>query len=128
MEITPAGFIPYTEKTWNEFKERLATILDREALDCSFLSSDPKLKEFVINYSEQELLSEQKDAERIADKTNIRLSNMVIQTSRGVKEYPVVNEYRGHHLMRTKYFKRSGNTIEFGVVEVVEKPHIIIPN
>lgn len=129
MEITPAGFIPYTEKTWNEFKEILATILDREALDCDFLSSDPKLKNFIVNFAEQELLSETKDAERIKSKTNIRLSNMVIQTSRGTKQYPVVNEYKGHHLMRTKYFKRNGESIEFGVVEVVQdKPAIILPN
>ena len=127
MEITPAGFIPYTEKVWNEFKVRLATTLEREALDSAALTSDPKLKEFIVNYAEQELLSEEKDQERIKNRTNIRLANMVIETSRGQREFPIVNEYRGHHVMRVKYFKRNGESIEFGVVEVVEKPHIIIP-
>ena len=127
MEITPAGFIPYTEKVWNEFKVRLATTLEREALDSAALTSDPKLKEFIVNYAEQELLSEEKDQERIKNRTNIRLANMVIETSRGQREFPIVNEYRGHHVMRVRYFKRNGESIEFGVVEVVEKPHIIIP-
>lgn len=126
-EFYKPGFIPYTEKTWNEFKERLAVTLERDGLDSEVLNHDEALKNFIVNFAEKELLSEDKDKERIADKTNIRLANMVIDTSRGQRQFPIVNYYTGHHLMRVKYFRRNGQSIEFGVVEVVEKPHVIIP-
>lgn len=128
LKVTPAGFIPYTEKTFNEFKERLAATLLREALDTTALNSDEQLRNFIINYSQTELLSEQKDAERIENRTNIRLSNMVFESGGRQREFPVVNEYKNHHLMRVRYFRRNGESVEFGVCEVLEGPKLIVPN
>ena len=118
MEIKPAGNIPYTEKTFNEYKVRLANTLMDNGLDSDEIFKDPQLKQFIFNYVENELMSEKKDTERIILGTNIRLVHMEIETSSGKKVYPLVNEYKGHHLMKTYYFYKYNDECRMGCVEV----------
>ena len=44
MEIKPAGHIPYTEKQFNEYKERLAVTLMSNALDSDTIFMDTEAK------------------------------------------------------------------------------------
>ena len=118
MEIKPTGPIPYTEKTFNEYKVRLVNTLIKEGLDADQIFNDSEAKAFITNYVEQELMSEKKDTERLILGTNIRLVHMEIDSPRGKKTYPLVNEYKGHHLMKTYYFYKKDNKIQMGVVEV----------
>lgn len=127
MEIKPAGNIPYTEKQFNDYKERLARTLMDKALDSDSIFMDTEAKQFITNYVETELLSEQKDMERLILNLNIRLANIDINTSTGTKNYPVINEYKIHHLVKTYYFYRDTETksIKLGTVEVKKSPLII---
>jgi len=125
MEIKPAGRIPYTEKVWNEFKIRLSDTLRNEALDNEQIFSNPDYKNFIVSYVESELLSQKKDNERLILGTNIRLAHMDIETSEGTKTYPIINEYKVHHLMKTYYFYKADDGIKMGCVEVNKKSIII---
>ena len=49
MEIKPAGYIPYSEKAWKEFKERLVNTLMSKALNCDQIYEDSDAK----NYSKK---------------------------------------------------------------------------
>ena len=118
MEIKPAGNIPYTEKTFNEYKVRLANTLMQVGLDSDTIFKDSQLKQFIVNYVENELMNEKKDNERIILGTNIRLVHMEIETSDGKKTYPLINEYKGHHLMKTYYFYKADDECRMGCVEV----------
>ena len=122
LQIKPAGKIPYTEKVWNEYKERLANTLREKGVTCDQLFNDPDLKNFVTNYMSTEILTEKKDRERILTNTNIRLAHLDIETDQGIQTYPIVNEYTGHHLQKTYYFYKDENdSCKMGCVEVVTK-------
>ncbi len=126
MEVKPAGFIPYSEKTWNDFKERLVTRLLEKAIDCDEAFENTDVKNFISSYVEKELLNEKKDNERLLLNINIRLSNMEIHSSYGKKIFPIINEYVGHHLFKTYYFYRdSDNSIKMGCEEIVKKQIIL---
>ena len=127
MEITPAGKIPYTEKQWEDFKDRLAKTLREKALDSDQIFKDPDVKNYIVSYVESELLTEKKDFERLATNTNIRLVHMEIESSAGKRTFPLINEYTGHHLMKSYYFyKDEFNKCKMGCVEVNETPLILI--
>ena len=126
MEIKPAGKIPYTKKVWDEYKERLAHTLRNRALDGDQIFKDPKAKAYILSYMETELMSEKKETERLILNINIRLVHMDIETSSGKRTFPLVNEYKGHHLMRTYYFhKDDAGKIIMECVEVKQAPQII---
>ena len=125
MEIKPAGGMPYTEKTFNEYKLRLTDTLMRQGLDSDTIFRDSQLKQFIFNYVENELMNEKKDTERIILGTNIRLVHMEIEASSGKKIYPLVNEYKGHYLMNTYYFYKNGSECKMGCVEVNPSPIIL---
>ena len=126
MEIKPAGKIPYTRQVWEDYKERLAKTLRDKALDCDQIFNDGKAKNYIVNYTKNELMNEKKDTERLILGTNIRLSHMEIESTAGTRTFPVVNEYKGHHLMKTYYFhKKEDTSIVMEFVEVDPKPLII---
>lgn len=126
MEIKPAGKIPYTKKVWDDYKERLAYTLRERALDGEQIFNDPVAKAFILSYMEKELINEKKDTERLILNLNIRLVHMEIETTSGKRVFPVVNEYKGHHLMKTYYFhKEDDGKIIMDCVEVNPKPLII---
>lgn len=128
MEFKPAKNIPYTRETWEEYKNRLAAILREKALDGDQIFKDPETKNYIVSYMESELLSEKKENERLILGTNIRLVHMEIETSTGKRVFPIVNEYKGHHLMKTFYFyKREDGSCDMACVEVKNTPSIIIP-
>ena len=128
MEIKRATNIPYTRETWEEYKNRLAAILREKALDGNQIFNDPVTKNYIVSYMESELLSEQKENQRLILGTNIRLVHMEIETSMGKRVFPIINEYKGHHLMKTYYFyKQDDGSCAMGCVEVNEKPAIIVP-
>ncbi len=118
MEIKPAGRIPYTEKVWNEYKSRLAHELRTNALDSDQIFKDATAKQLIVSYMEQELVNEKKEAERLILGLNIRLAHMELETSEGNRTFPIVNEYKGHHLMKTYYFYKDNNECKIGCVEV----------
>ena len=125
MEIKPAGYIPYSEKTWEEFKERLVTTLMSKALNCDQIFEDTDAKNYIVSYVENEVLNEKKDNERLIMNVNLRFSNMEIEGKMGKQVYPIINEYKGHHLFKTYYFYRDEeNSIQMGCEEV--NPHKII--
>ena len=125
MEIKPAGKIPYSEKIWNDYKVRLADTLRKKALDSDQIFKDPVTKRFILSYMEKEIVNEHKDFERLTLGLNIRLVHMDIEDSIGKRTFPLVNEYKGHHLMKTYYFYKDGDSCKMGCVEVNPKPLII---
>lgn len=126
MEIKPAGKIPYTKKVWDDYKERLAYTLRTRALDGDQIFNDSVAKGFILSYMENELMSAKKDTERLILNLNIRLVHMEIETASGKRVFPVVNEYKGHHLMKTYYFHKEENgKVIMDCVEVNPKPLII---
>jgi hypothetical protein len=126
MEIKPAGKIPYTKKTWDDYKDRLASTLRKRALDGDQIFKDNKAKEFIVNYMQNELINEKKETERLILNMNIRLVHMEIESTAGKRVFPVVNEYKGHHLMNTYYFhKKKDGSIVMESVEVNPKPLIL---
>lgn len=123
--VKPAGFIPYSENQWKDFQARLAAELITKALDTSHLSSNPKMRDIIVNYGEQELRGPGKEDERLREGINLRFANFKIDTSSGSREFPVINEYRGHHLMRTRYFTANGSDVEICICEVVPTKIIV---
>lgn len=123
MQVKPAGNIPFTEKEWNDFKERLANTLREKAYTTDVIFNDVELRNFIINFMESEIANEKKDTERLILGTNIRLAHMELETANGVQVFPIINTYKGHHLMYTEYFYKDETTHEckLGRVEVVPK-------
>ena len=128
MEIKPAGRIPFSEKVWNDYKERLAFELAEKAYDVDVIFNDPDLKNYIINYMENEIVTEKKDTERLILGTNIRLAHLDVETSKGKRTFPIVNTYKGHHLLYTEYFYKDEDSGEckMGRIEV-QPSKIIIP-
>ena len=127
MELKPAGKIPYTEAVWNEYKERLVNTLREKAIDADTIYEDVDLKNYIVSYVENELMNEKKDNERLLLNTNIRLVHLEIDSKDGKKVFPLINEYHGHHLMRTFYFyKDLHNQCTLGCVDF-KQSSIIIP-
>lgn len=127
-ELKGAGRIPYTEKHWNEFKQKMAHTLREDALTGDEIFSDTEAKNYIVNYMEKSILTEKSENERLIMNINIRLAHMTIETATGPKVYPIILEYKGHHLMKVSYFyrnKQDSSKIEMGTLEVVPSSIIL---
>ena len=125
--IKAPGRIPYTEKQWNDFKEKMSATLRENALDSDEIFNDPNAKNYIVNYMQTEILSEKSDNERLILNINIRLAHLTIETATGKRVFPVILYYRGHHLFKMSYFYRDklNNSIKMGTLEVNPKQIII---
>ena len=123
------GFIPFTPKQWDDFKERMMTIIPREALSSDDVLRDPVAKQFIHNYAEANFIDPDRVAKLKLQGITFKFANMEIDT--GGKEpvsYPIVNEYKGHHIYRTGYFARDGQSIVMKYIDVVPEKKIILPD
>ena len=125
MEFKPDQGIKYDSKVWNYYKERLSRELDEYALDTDDLSRNAMMREFIVNYAEKEIKNEKRDRELKLQGISIKLANVVVETKNGTRQFPVINEYDGHYMLRTRYFKLVGSTIEIGTVDVLPKSILI---
>lgn len=119
------GFIPFSEKQWEDFKARMMYIIPREALSSDDLLKDPQASEFVKNYAEANFINPQKVNDLKKQGISLRFATMSIEV--GAPEpisYPIVNEYKGHHIYRTGYFVRDGSTIKMKYIDVVPERNI----
>lgn len=124
MYYKPAGFIPYTEKQWNEFLERLAITLRREAISCGEVMNDPQAMEFIKNYADEHFINAQKVLNIKNEGITYKLVNMEVNEV----QYMIVHEYHGHHLFKAGYFTRNGASIEMKWVDVIPTGGIILLN
>ena len=119
--------IPFSEKQWIEYQERLSMILSEKALSGDQLSKNGDFREKIINYVEKNLQDPKIVEERIKNGETYKIAMMDIKTNEGTTTYPIINFYRGHHVYKTEYFYVKEGTVEVGTVDVVEKPSIIVP-
>ena len=119
------GFIPFSEKTWDKFKSKMMTIIPREAISSNELLQDPVAAQFVRNYAEANFLNPQKVEELKQKGISLKFANMSIDVG-GPEQisFPIVNEYKGHHIYRTGYFVRVGSTITMKYIDVVPGSNI----
>ena len=118
--IKRPGFIPFTEKQWNEFKERLMYIIPREAISSNELAQDPQAAEYVKNYADVNFLDPVKVDQFKAKGITLKFANMSIDVGGPQPiNFPLVNEYKGHRIYRTGYFVRNGATIGMKYIDVV---------
>lgn len=121
------GFIPFTEKQWNEFKERMMTIIPKEAISSNELAQDPQAAQFVKNYADANFLDPTKVEQLKAKGITLKFANMSIDIGAPTPiSFPLVNEYKGHHIYRTGYFVRDGSTIKMKYLDVVPERHFEI--
>ena len=123
------GFIPFTEKQWINFKERMITIIPREAISSEEVLRDPDAKQFIHNYVEANFIDPDRVAKLKLQGITFRFANMEIDVGgREPVSYPIINEYKGHHIYRTGYFAREGKAIVMKYIDVVPEKKIILPN
>ena len=94
---------------WNEFKQKMAHTLREDALTGDEIFSDTEAKNYIVNYMEKSILTEKSENERLIMNINIRLAHMTIETATGPKVYPIILEYKGHHLMKVSFIKKNLN-------------------
>ena len=126
MEYKRPGFIPFTEKQWNDYKARMMAIIPKEALSSDDLLKDPAASQFVKNYAEENFTTP-KNVEELRQKgITYKFAVMNIDTG-GVNpvSIPIVNEYKGHHIYRTAYFVKDGSEVKIKYIDVVPKDIII---
>lgn len=94
----------YTKAQFESFKKRLTLAIMQDALDAPTIANNSAYKEYISNYVQKEVFDKATELammERIVRK----LAHMSIDTPLGgQREYPVINEYRGHDLINTYYF------------------------
>lgn len=128
MEVNFGGnkIVPYTERQWNDYKARMMTTLPKDAASGQEIAEDPNFKQFVSNFVMSRVEDpEKKEADRKAGISQ-RLANMEVKSSMGTIMYPIVNEYKGHYVMKTYYFKKGPGGYQVKTIEVVPTG-IIIP-
>lgn len=103
------GFIPFSERQWNDYKQRLAVTVAEEGVSCEELSTDPEAQQFVKNYADTNFTDPTKTEELRQKGITLKFAVMNISTNRGDFNYPIINEYKGHHIYRTGYFSREAN-------------------
>ena len=95
-ELKRPGFIPFTPKQWDDFKNRMMTIIPREALSSKDLMKDPEAMQFVRNYAEANFVDPEKVAKLKLQGISFKFANMDIDVGKQVPvSYPIVNEYKG---------------------------------
>lgn len=128
MEIKKAPFIPYSEKQFNSYKTNLTDRLIQYGLDCDQIIAHPTAKSFIAAYAENEVINERKDLSRKLQGITMKFTHMDIQVGKeNVRTFPIINEYKGHHIMKTYYFYEDGatSTMKVGCIEVNPSPLII---
>ena len=127
-ELKRPGFIPFTPKQWDDFKARMMTIIPREALSSEDLMRDPEAMQFVRNYAEANFIDPEKVTKLKLQGISFKFANMDIDVGKQVPvSYPIVNEYKGHHIYRTGYFVRDGQTFKMKYIDVIPDGKIILP-
>lgn len=128
MELKRPGFIPFTEKQWMEFKERMMTIIPREALSSEEILRDPEASQFVRNYADANFCDPIQVEKFKQIGITFKFANMDIDVGKDSPiSYPIVNEYKGHHIYRTGYFARDGKSFVMKYIDVVPERKIIVP-
>ena len=120
LQIKSPGKIPFRKETWDEFKKVLNEMLTHQALSADDIYNDIDAKNFIIQYVDENILSEKSDNERLILNINIRLAHISIDTVSGTKTFPVINEYHGHHLKSVSYFykNKENNKINIRTIEI----------
>ena len=101
------GFIPFSERQWNDFKERLSVTVAREGVSSEELMTDPEAQQFVKNYANTNFVDSDKTEKLRQQGITLKFAVMTISTKDGDFNYPIINEYKGHHIYRTGYFSRE---------------------
>lgn len=104
MEMRPDPGRPYSEKTFQDFKGRLSKVLIDRGIDADTAFSDAWVRATITNYVKDMLMNEHQERIRLASNVNIRLAHIEVGAGNTHKVYPVVFEYRGHHLHKAIYF------------------------
>ena len=126
-QIKPAGKIPFTEEHWNRFKEKLANTLRTKALDSNQIFEDTDAKNFIVNYMQNEIFSEESENRRLILNINIRLAHLTISTKDGDRPFPIILEYKVHHLIKVHYFTKNieNNQVSMETLDVKESPIVL---
>lgn len=127
MEMKPAGKIPFTEKEWLAFKDKLAVLVTNNAMDTVEFSQDARMKDFVLNMVENEFVNDKsvKNIRRTLTNTNIRFVNLELNIGDQIKVFPLINEYQNHHLTNVYYLRKDGEECKLDCVSVKSSPLIV---
>lgn len=128
MKIDFGGnkIVPYTERQWNDYKLRMMTTIPKDAATGDEITNDPDFKQFVSNFVFGRLEDPQQKEKDRQNGITFKLTNMEVNSSEGTFVYPLVNEHRGHYVMKTHYFKKEAGGYVVKTIEVVPTG-IIVP-
>lgn len=120
----------YTKAQMDAFKERLAKAIYAKGIPADEIVNRTEYKTFISNYAQTEIID--KKMKHALQGISHRFSNMEFRFNGGDKPtrtYPVINEYKGHDLIKTYYFAKSTDgQISVESVSVIDsKPTILIP-
>ena len=128
MEFRKAGFIPFTPRQWEDYKNRVSAIIPSNGISTDDILANPATREFIANYTEKNFVDGETVEKRRLQGITFKLAVMNIDTGGpDPKQFPIVNEYKFHHIYRTNYFSYDGDKIIVRSIDVVPKD-IIVPS
>ena len=128
MEVNFGGnkIVPYSKRQWEDYQARMMAILPMDAATGDQIAADTEFKNFVAKFvfdqMEDPILKETNHRNGIT----FRLANMEVSSPEGTVMIPLVNEYKGHYVKQSHYFKKEKGAYVVKTIEVVPTS-IIIP-
>ena len=127
MELGPKPVSIYTSSQWTGYQDRLKKTLYNEGATAVQISSNTEYKNYVANYVQENVV----DATTRNAILGIvhRLANIELTKGDEKSVYPIINEYKGHDLIRVHYFRvnKSGELEHASMSVTQDRPTIILP-
>ena len=117
----------YTEQQFNAYKERLGIALYENGLSSDEIYVDPTAKNFITNYVQENLIDKKQTYALQGIVHKLAQMDIGVANKEGKTTYPIINEYKGHDLQKTIYFRKDKNgSIEIETVPVLTSA-IVLP-
>lgn len=130
MQLGPRGKSIYTEPQFYDYIGRLRTALFRNGLSSLDIVNDSVCKQYITNWVQTEVI-DKKERDKICGVIKT-LANMEVHFSGPDRDpivYPIIHEYKGHHLIKSYYFARGtrpGEVVTAESIPVLKEKAILI--
>lgn len=119
----------YTAKEFLEFKERLGILIQEDGISQDECAERPDVKQFIENYTYKHFIKDKQD--NILSRYTYKCSLFTLgkySKALGTRYeivYPIVQQFKGHFLVKAIYFAKSGLGVTIKEVTVKNTPIIL---
>lgn len=121
--------LEYTPKEFIEFKKRVGVLVAADGISCNECLQNAEYKNFIANYTNKHFIKDA--ASNILERYTYKLNTLTLGSytvvGKMTVDYPVVQQFKGHFLVKTIYFAKGLNgEILVKEIYVKEKPIILV--